>query len=201
MAYYNEDQLYRLFDKAINAQANERIEKLKNEIGFAYAKQMKKVRADITLNANLALNKGLRELSIEYQDSINKIGVGYDETLIKKRQEMTDYVFEGVHKKLRDFMTSSAYQSLILSKIEEVKKVIDQDGCIFKIAKHDKQIKDVIDTNVVRKHQFEIDPNIQFGGFIVCIPKQNLEINQTIDMTLESQKKWFYKHSKLFIRD
>lgn len=201
MAYYNEDQLYRLFDKAINAQANERIEKLKNDIGFAYAKQMKKVRADITLNANLALNKGLRELSIEYQDSINKIGVGYDETLIKKRQEMTDYVFDGVYKKLDAFMNSSQYETLIEIKIQDVKKVIEQDGCIFKVAKHDQKIKSIIASLVTHKHQIDIDPNIRFGGFIVCIPNQNLEINQTIDMTLESQKKWFYKHSKLFIRD
>jgi len=201
MAYYNEDQLYRLFDKAISAKAQERKEKLRSEIGYAYAKQMKKVRADISLDSTLEYNRGLRELRLNYQDRINKIGVGYDEALIKERNRMIDYVFNGVNEKLQSFIKSSKYKTYIESKIKNVNKVIGKSNSIFKIASHDQMIKDILKQNVQAKHTIEIDPNIKFGGFIVVLPKENLEINQTIDVNLESQKKWFYKNSKLFIRD
>jgi hypothetical protein len=50
MAYYNDDQLYRYFDKAIQRESKHKIEGLIKEIDYLYAKEIKKITNQIIQN-------------------------------------------------------------------------------------------------------------------------------------------------------
>ena len=67
----------------------------------------------------------------------------------------------------------------------------------FKDQVAEKQIQDSFN-----KQSFQLikDKDIRFGGFILTIPKINIELNETLDAQLNEQKEWFLNHSKLFIR-
>ena len=200
MAYYNEDELYRYFEKSIKEQANLRMSDLRREIDYAYAKAMKRLKEDLAMQQNLDYSRGLRELRVQYQNQINQIGVDYDEQLIKKRLEMSDHVFKGVIKKLEAFVKSKKYASYIEAKIIDTLKQVDKTDYVFKVSPNDKQIEKVI-KELDKSYKIEKDQEIIYGGFMLYLPKQRVEINETLDLKIDDQKDWFYKHSKLFIRE
>lgn len=144
MAYYNEDELYNYFEKAINEQAEKRLAELRKEIDYAYAKAMKRVREDLILEKNLELNKGLGELRSTYQNKINQIGVGYDEQLIKKRLEMSKVVFSEVIEKIKSFVKTKKYETYVKNKIDSVLKSVAKSDYVFKVSPKDSKISDII---------------------------------------------------------
>lgn len=200
MAYYNEDQLYRYFDKAINNEADKKISTLRKEIDYLYAKEMKKIKDNLMVKKNLQLNKNLRELQIEYQDQINKIGVGFDEKLIKERSFMINIVFQSVLLELGDFIQTKAYDDLMEKRIIEINKFVKDKKVIFNISEIDQRIAKIIEKTMKTPYEIQVGNNIRIGGFIAEIPSDKVEIDETLDSKLKERKEWFYKNSKLFIR-
>ncbi len=200
MAYYTEEQLYRYFNRSIHHETNKKVDALRKEIDYLYASEMKKIRDDLMIKKRLDLNKGMRELQIEYQDRINQIGVGYDQKLIKARMKMANTVFNRVFEKLVDFIETKAYETYIKNKIKTLDQYAKDKQSIIKVSPYDHKIEGYLKKLVSESVKIEIDPNIKIGGFIVSIPNQHIEIDVTLDTKLEDQKEWFYKNSKLFIR-
>jgi vacuolar-type H+-ATPase subunit E/Vma4 len=200
LAYYNEDALYRYFDKAIKTESDKRIQALRKEIDYLYAKEIKSVTEELTLKKNLELNKELREMQIDYQDQINKIGVGYDAKLIKERTFMTNIIFQEVLDKIQNFTLSKAYDDLMRKKLEEISDYLINKKVIFRIAEHDKRISKLIESTVTTPYEIETTTHIHLGGFEAFIVKDSVEIDETIDTRLKERKDWFYRNSKLFIR-
>ena len=200
MAYYNEDQLYRYFDRSIHQESIKKIDALRKEIDYLYAKEMKKIRDDLLIKKKLQLNKGLRELQIDYQDRINQIGVGYDEKLIKARTKMANTVFNHVFERLVDFIETKDYETYITEKVRALDQYVGDKKTVIKISPYDHKIEAIIKKALKQDVKIEIDPAIKIGGFIVVIPSHHIELDVTIDTKLDEQKEWFYKHSKLFIR-
>ncbi|MGE4321273.1 MAG: hypothetical protein AB7E61_07485 [Acholeplasmataceae bacterium] len=200
MAYYNDDELYRYFEKSIKEQSELRLSDLRREIDYQYQRAMKRLKEDLSLQQTVDYNRGLREIRVGYQNQINQIGVNYDEELIKKRLEMSDHVFQGVISKIKAFIKTKAYETYIKEKIEDTLNNVQKTSYIFKIAPKDQVIKKIIQA-LDSTYQIEEDESITYGGFILYLPKQRVEINETLDQKIDEQKDWFYKHSKLFIRE
>ncbi|MDY0210177.1 MAG: hypothetical protein RBQ91_02050 [Acholeplasma sp.] len=197
MAYYNEDQLKRYLEKAIMQESGIRIEKLRKEIDYLYAKEMNKVNAELDLKNKLDTNKALRELQIEYQDKINQIGVGYDEQLIKERSVMVNNVFEAVYKKLFTYRQTKAYQSTMIEKCETVLDYAKNHPVQFEIGADDQLLEEVL---IKKGQKYNKNDQIHFGGFKAVIEALKVSIDQTIDQKLEERKKWFYENARLFIK-
>ncbi len=200
MAYYNEDQLYRYFDKAIKQQAGKKIEQLRKEIDYLYAREMKKVKEDLEMKKDLQLSKDLRELQIEFQDQINQIGVGFDEKLIKERTFMVNIIFQSVLLKLGDFIQTEAYDQLLLEKLEKINQFVKNKKVVFNISENDERITPMIKKVMTSAYDIQVSREIHLGGFLAEIPADKIEIDETIDSKLKERKAWFFKNSKLFIR-
>ncbi len=200
LAYYNEDQLYRYFDKAIKKEAGKRIDQLRKEIDYLYAKEMKKIKEDLLLKKNLELNKALRELQVEYQDQINQIGVGFDEKLIKERMFMVNFIYQSVLIKLGDFIQTKEYDQLMTEKIKQLNDFVKNKKVVFNISENDERISKVIEKVMTSTFEIKVSHHIHLGGFLVEVPSDKIEIDETLDTRFNERKAWFYKNSKLFIR-
>jgi V/A-type H+/Na+-transporting ATPase subunit E len=201
LAYYNEDQLYRYFDKAIKQEANKKITQLRKEIDYLYAKEIKKVKEDLQMKKELQLNKDLRELQIEYQDQINQIGVGFDEKLIKERTFMVNIIYQSVLLKLGDFIQTKAYDDLMKDKVDKINTFVKNKKVVFNISENDQRISKVIKENMSSSFEIQVSHDIHLGGFLAEIPSDKIEVDETIDTKLKDRKAWFFKNSKLFIRN
>jgi len=200
LAYYNEDQLYRYFDKAITTEANKKIDKLRKEIDYLYAKEMKKVKEDLSIKKNLELNKQLKALQVEYQDQINKIGVGFDKKLIEERQFMVNFIYQSVLLKLGDYIQTKTYQKQMILKLEALKQFVKNKKVLFYVSISDPMIKDAIYQVFGKDIEIKTSHDIHLGGYLASILENHIEIDQTLDTKLEERKAWFNQNSKLFIR-
>ncbi|AUD64877.1 hypothetical protein BK011_04005 [Tenericutes bacterium MZ-XQ] len=200
MAYYNEDQLYRYFDKAIKKEAGKKIDQLRKEIDYLYAKEMKKIKEELILKKNLELNKALRELQVEYQDQINQIGVGFDEKLIKERTFMVNFIYQSVLLKLGDFIQTKDYDQLMAKKVEDINQFVKNKKVIFNVSPNDERISKVIEKTMTSSYEIKVSQHIHLGGFLAEIPSDKIEVDETLDTRFNERKAWFYKNSKLFIR-
>jgi len=201
MAYYNEDQLRRYFEKAIKRESEEQIRKLQKEVDYLYNREIKKIMEDIEIKRQVQMAKELKEVQINYQEELNQIGSGYDEKLIMKRHEMTALVFKEIETKLIAFAKTSGYKDWLNKRLENYTSKINGYHVIIHVSDQD-QIAEKMINDMYKSLSFEIekDKKIRFGGFILTIADKKIEVDETLDARLEEQKEWFLNHSKLFIR-
>lgn len=201
MAYYNEDQLRRYFEKAIKRESEDQIRKLQKEIDYMYNREIKKIMDDIEIKRQVQMAKELKEVQIDYQEELNQIGTEYDEQLILKRSEMSDSVFQSIEKKLSQFIKTDAYHVWFKKRLEIYEKKINGHQVTMHIALNDLVAEQLIgSTYKDLSYQIEREKGIRFGGFVLTISDKNIEIDETLDARLNEQKEWFLNHSKLFIR-
>lgn len=197
MAYYNEDQLKRYFEEAILEESEKRKDKLRKEIDYLYTKEMGKINAELDLKKKLELSKAMRDLQIEYQDRINKIGIGYDEQLIKERKVMVNNVFEAVYKKLHAYRQTDAYLVKMAEKMASSKAYAKDMHLRFEIGTEDLALQAFFKK---QNQAFTLSEDIHYGGFRAIIEERSIAMDETLDNKLNERKKWFYENAKLFIK-
>lgn len=200
MGYFNEDQLQKYFQKAIDAKANEKIAQLRAEIDKLYDRGIKKVKEDVQIKKQLEVSKALKDVQVEYQDKINSIGFRYDESLISERKKMTDYIFDEVTKELNDFIKTKKYEDLMSKKILKIVDKHEKDPIKFLIKTNDNVLADFLVKKYKNVYPFDYSNKIKLGGFVATISTQKIEYDETIDSKLEDRRIWFYQNSNLFIR-
>ncbi len=200
MTYYNEDQLYRYFEKAIERESKKRAEKLQKEINYLYHKEMKKITEDLSMKKTLELNKKLKEVQIEYQEQLNQIGMGYDEQLIKERTRLSSSVFDQVIQKINEYTNSKPYIDQMIEKLQKITKAYPKDHLVLYLGSQDEKLAKALEKEIKDTDTIEKTHEIKLGGFRILIEKMQIEIDETIDQKFVEQQTWFYQHSKLFIR-
>lgn len=200
MAYYNEDQLKRYFQSAMQAEAQSKIDALKDDIHNIYKREMTKVKEELRVKHMLERSRALREVNVVFQEKMNHIGTEYDAELIRERNHMVDVVFDAVKEKMIAFKKTKAYQSLMQNKIQNIVKQYQDHSFIFYFHPSDKVIKEVIETHVKQSYTLQTDSSIEIGGFLVDIVQSKAEFDETFDTILHEQRQQFRQSSKLFIR-
>ncbi|RJX25870.1 MAG: hypothetical protein C4537_03925 [Acholeplasma sp.] len=201
MAYYNEDQLRRYFEKAIQKESDSQIKKLEKEIDYLYHREVKKVSDDINIKKQVQMAKELKDVQIEYQEELNQIGLGYNERLIQERNDMAALIFKEIENKLKSFVSSKAYATWVKARLDANLDLINGYDVSFEHALGDQVVIDILKEGVSSK-KLILNPSkaITFGGFILSIQDKHMEVDETLDAKYHEQKEWFLSHSKLFIR-
>lgn len=200
MAYYNNDQLLKYFEKNMKQVAEENIETLKLEIKKLYQKEMSKVQEALSIKHELEKNREIKSLMVSHQEKINHLGIEYDETLMNLRKNMVADIFETVTKKIKTFMTTKSYLASMSQKINAYTDQFPIENLIIHIQGNDQVLGDYIQ-QTYPSLELHIDPNILIGGFLLTVKDQSIEFDQTYDAILKNQKDVFLQTSKLFVRD
>ena len=200
MAYYNNDQLLKYFEKNMQHVANNQIESLKLEIQKLYQKEMMKVTEDLHIKQTLEKNRILKTLNVAHQDKINHLGIEYDETLMTLRQNMVAEIFETVTKQLLDYIQSDAYIPAMKHKFHQYAKTYELKQLTVHIKGSDQQLGHFFQSEYPTLKVFT-HPNIVIGGFLLTIDDASVEYDHTYDALLKSQKEIFLETSKLFVRE
>ena len=200
MAYYNNDQLLKYFEKNMQQVANKQIESLQLEIQKLYQKEMMKVTEDLQIKHTLEKNRLLKALNVSHQEKINHLGIEYDETLMTLRQNMVAEIFETVKKQLLDYIQSDAYIPAMKHKFDPYAKTHELKQLTVHIKGSDQQLGQFFQSEYPTVKVFT-HPNIVIGGFLLTIDDASVEYDHTYDALLKSQKEMFLEASKLFVRE
>jgi len=200
MAYYNNDQLLKYFEKNMQQVANKQIESLQLEIQKLYQKEMMKVTEDLQIKHTLEKNRLLKALNVSHQEKINHLGIEYDETLMTLRQNMVAEIFETVTKQLLDYIQSDAYFPAMKHKFDPYAKTYELKQLTVHIKGSDQLLGQFFQSEYPTLKVFS-HPNIVIGGFLLTIDDASVEYDHTYDALLKSQKEMFLETSKLFVRE
>jgi hypothetical protein len=200
MNYYNEDQLFKYFEKSIKKECVFDIESLKKQINKIKDTQMKQIRSELNLKKNVETSKAINDLYSFYEEQINSIGIGYDEVLINLRNTKIEDMFLEIKKDLSSFVESPLYQEYIVKKLNYIK---DNYKEIKGKVKVEVSLKDNINDSILsvfKDAKIEKNNNIQYGGFILSSPNISFEFDETFDTKLESEVNKFIEESRIFIK-
>lgn len=200
MAFYNEEQLKRYFKSAMEKEALEKIDTLKDEIHAIYKREMTKVKDELHVKHMLERTRALRDVNVIFQEKMNHIGIEYDAELIRERNHMADVVFDAIKEKLIAFKSTKDYASLMLKKMNRIISQYPNHSFTFFFHPSDTVIRDVVDKHVKQPHTLQTTTSIEIGGFLVDVVDSKAEFDETFDTMLIEQRKSFRQKSKLYIR-
>jgi vacuolar-type H+-ATPase subunit E/Vma4 len=119
--------------------------------------------------------------------------------LLKRRAQLVDELFEEVRQDLLTFVKSDTYDAFHRDILEKLSHR-DDIGHASLLVKDDE-----IDRFEAILQSLKLDfpvsgsVNIHIGGFILVSESGRLEIDHTLDTQLQSQREWFFNHSKLVL--
>lgn len=185
------------FQKEIEESANEKISKLEADIEIIKSKQLRILNEEIEDTVTKAKENELNEMNVEHSAKLNRIKVGVNKEIIKKKRDLLQSVLLEVTDKLLNFVKSNEYIDKMQYLIRKINSQFCGETIEFQIKKNDKVIKKIIEDNFTEKYKILEDETIQLGGFrAVCLDK-GIMTDQTVDASLEEKRMWFIQHSKL----
>ncbi|MDR2822466.1 MAG: hypothetical protein LBV58_02810 [Acholeplasmatales bacterium] len=197
MPYYNDDELYKYFSKAIKQYAIKEIRNIKNEINEIKTKETKNISDDILAKKELMLINSEKEIRISYQEELNHIGASLDFSLMKERDEMVSSIFNEVIQKLNSFRKTKKYEEYFFKKLKEIVSSNRlTDGTILIEEKDSNLIKSIND--LYPKFKVLIGNETRYGGFI--LKSGSLLFDESFDERIRNEEANFVDNSKLFIK-
>ena len=196
------------------ATIEERYQMIETEIMEDAQAKADKLRAQAEEYRQSALKKAedevLHELYSKIQDEISEIrgsttrSVSQQEaqsrqSLLLKREELTNSVFLHVRKMLLEYTKTPAYQKFMLDLAKEMAKIYHLENSTIMLKADDYSMASQLDEVFGKKCRILADENIHIGGMKLMNQGAGIFVDETLDSRLEDQKPWFYSHSGLSI--
>lgn len=196
------------------ATIEERYQMIETEIMEDAQAKADKLRAQAEEYRQSALKKAedevLHELYSKIQDEISEIrgsttrSVSQQEaqsrqSLLLKREELTNSVFLHVRKMLLEYTKTPAYQKFMLDLAKEMAKIYPLVNSTIMLKADDYSMASQLDEVFGKKCRILADENIHIGGMKLMNQGAGIFVDETLDSRLEDQKPWFYSHSGLSI--
>ena len=196
------------------ATIEERYQMIETEIMEDAQAKADKLRAQAEEYRQSALKKAedevLHELYSKIQDEISEIrgsttrSVSQQEaqsrqSLLLKREELTNSVFLHVRKMLLEYTKTPAYQKFMLDLAKEMAKIYPLENSTIMLKADDYSMASQLDEVFGKKCRILADENIHIGGMKLMNQGAGIFVDETLDSRLEDQKPWFYSHPGLSI--
>jgi vacuolar-type H+-ATPase subunit E/Vma4 len=201
MEYYNDDSLIRYFHDEIERVSSRKIAALQKEISSKKQEELAKLSLEVKHQVDLSLGVELKDMKDKYRQDINDLLSKNAHILYVRRKEISEDIFNEIHKKLLLFVKSKKYEDFIETKLKTIESQMTSQNLSFYIRPNDEVCNKMILTFFDKSINIVKDDKIKIGGFRVVSSKLMLEIDETLDTKLENNKTWFYTNSKLFIKN
>lgn len=194
----NDDKLNKFY-LAINHYAEEQRKKIEKEVNEFKNKELNETEFEVLNESYRLIQKEMAEMRNKIFREIASREMDKKKTLLIKRKQITNEVFNRAFKSLLEFTLKDNYPSLLVKYAKELSKVFDKSGTILYIKSEDKQYEDLIKQAFSIKPTIKIDDGIQIGGIKAGNSEMGIEADDTLDTKLESQREWFEKMSGMVV--
>lgn len=197
MPFYNNDNLFRYYSTYINDKANERIEKIKEEIEVEKKRSLNRIDDEVQKRIFRNLEIELSELNSEFKLNLSRVRTEFSKVLMERRTDLLNSIVQDVTEKLRDFHKTKAYEKLMIKKIMRLSKGFCKENVEFRVMKDDSVIKKVIKEHFKGSYKIKEIAEIELGGYSALCFALGIMTDQTIDTRLDEKRQWLFEHSKL----
>ena len=119
--------------------------------------------------------------------------------LLKRRSELVDALFQDVQNDLMTFVGGLEYEGYNRDKLKKLSERGDLGKATLLVMARDVELFGKILRDLALDYEVTINDQIRIGGFLLVSENKRLEIDDTFDNRLQSQREWFFNHSKLVL--
>ena len=116
--------------------------------------------------------------------------------LFKKRQRISDEVFQKAHDKLIDYTSTPDYEKRLKQSASEIAALFGGDRIIVSLSAKDMRFADML-AGILPNASFEEDKSILIGGLKAYCKEQGALADDTLDTGLADQREWFIENAGL----
>ncbi|MEG2429273.1 MAG: V-type ATP synthase subunit E family protein, partial [Oscillospiraceae bacterium] len=130
------------------------------------------------------------------QRKIAKSAIEAKHSLLIKRNDVTNSIFENIKTRLVDFVKTSNYDSYLLSTIEAFTKKNKIDNVQIILRKNDMKLQNEVKKAYGLNCEIIENDDIKIGGFIVQNKENRIYFDETLEQKLADEKDNFIQTSK-----
>ena len=183
------------FLEAINLDAKKRCDKIKQDVDRYVASELQKARELAHEDVKSLKKSELDRLNEQNNSDLSEHEAQETKSLIDRRTEITNDIFERTGKKLHDFAESGKYLVFLKSSIESLKAAIGSEATII-LRPDDKKYEAELKSLCTA---IKYDNNIVLGGCRAENLPAKLIADDTLETRLNEEIQNFYKNSGLSI--
>lgn len=182
------------FLQAIQKYADKQREKINDEAAQFKAAELKQAEDDALKEAYKLIHHELGAMHLSISSEMAKRAEAGKKEIYKRRNEITEEVFEKAKASLIKFTDSDQYKNQLQADIQEIISFFAKQAVTLYACEKDKAL---CTTLLPAQGNFSVcvDKDIQIGGVRgVC---GQTVVDKTLDTKLEGQRDWFYRKSGL----
>ena len=185
------------FLKAINKYSKLERQQIQNDIETVRAEELKKAEANGKKMAKDFITKEYSAVKTAVTGQYAVKNLEAQGKVYKKREEITNSVFEKAFKKLKDFTSTPQYKDLLIKSAKEIADIFKENSCVIFISENDNKFAQDIKAQFSGEVTVENDVAIKIGGIKGFCKDLKIVADNTLDSKLNSQKDWFTENSGL----
>lgn len=187
------------FQKAVFSEVEEKIRQIRFE-----AEEQKKTEIQRHKDAQLVKSTGdvqkkTQEIRKKYRRETAKYSLDAKRTVLVKRMELTERIFDNTAKKILAFRNSERYTPFLLEKITAFAKMNPLPDVEILVGSEDFRSAEQIRKAYGLPCEVREDKAIQLGGFIVRDDARSIYFDETLQQKLADQKSYFIENSELYL--
>ena len=185
------------FLKAINKYSKLERQQIQNDIETVRDEELKKAEANGKKMAKDFITKEYSAVKTAVTGQYAVKNLEAQGKVYKKREEITNSVFEKAFKKLKDFTSTPQYKDLLIKSAKEIADIFKENSCVIFISENDNKFAQDIKAQFSGEVTVENDVAIKIGGIKGFCKDLKIVADNTLDSKLNSQKDWFTENSGL----
>ncbi|MCL2517638.1 MAG: V-type ATP synthase subunit E [Oscillospiraceae bacterium] len=186
-----QEEKVKKFIDAIASEAEERLAEIQQEVDAYIEIEMEKAKKEIAAESELIFAKQKSKVNQDFNIELSRGLKDKRMQLFKRREEITDEIFNAAAEKIITFKISDNYNAFLTQSVNKAQKICGEDMKIH-MMEEDKDLLN-IETEII------IDDSISLGGFKFENAAGTVFVDDTLDAKLMSEKEWFKMRSGLII--
>lgn len=189
------------FTDAIKKTAREECEKIDEETNEIRAQRLKSFNDEAQSRYESYVSYEIKRILQQKNKKISALEEESRRILCSQRSELTDKVFDKVKADLIAFTKTEGYKDFLISSVREIYEANKADGIDLFVKPDDMIYKEYINDEIGKFIHVTVcdDDDIVIGGVKAVNNSTGCLFDDTLDMRLEEQKKWFLENSGLKI--
>lgn len=162
-------------------------------------KEYKEQESVLYTKAYETIQDGLKIIDLEKHEIIARAIMENKQSLLHKRTDIIDHVFETVREKLREYTKTDGYKDLLMGIIKKNLDFLNSDSVEVVINHTDVHFKEIIEKKFKCSVKVEIKQLDFIGGCKMLDKHKNIYLDDSFESRLESKREGFLLDCKIVV--
>lgn len=194
------DKKVNKFVEAITAYAQEQSRRIHDEVEAFKAERLKQAEQQVLQESYNLIHQEREDVNNQLKKEFSQREFTRRGELIRRRQEITDAVFDEVRQRLQAYTATPAYAESLRASLEKMQKILPAQGTVYYLCEQDRKLEDSLRDLCPEGSRFDYVEDIRLGGIRGMNAQAGILADDTLDTKMEQQHDWFVRTVGLSVK-